>query len=177
MGDTEGLRVASLMKGGSLLPDELLVSTVQQALDLHPPEHMLLCDGVIRTLAQMKLLAPVWVAYGLDAPTLIFLDLDEETARARVAQRHAERHLPEKREYHATFSGKFIQREDDNPQALEERLRLFRQMTEPIVAAFQSEGRVASVSADQTVKEVHLQVCQAISTFYPTLNEPDQIAG
>lgn len=166
--DACGLRIKSLMRGGKLLPDDLVVSTVQEELVSHPPGHLLLCDGVIRTLEQLAMFDPIWQSNGLDEPTLIYLDLSETIARQRVAGREAERHLPEKQAYHAKFSGKLIQREDDNPQALDERFRLFRNMTEPIVNSFQKRGRLVTVPANLPINEVHLQVCAAISTFYPS---------
>lgn len=169
-GDSEGLEISALMRGGSLLPDALLVSTISSFLASNPPNKMLLCDGVIRTLAQLTLLDEIWPNFELDAPLLIFMELDETTARERVEMRKAESKLPEKFTYHSIFSGKLVKREDDNPQALEERFRLFRTMTEPIIQTFTNRGRCITVSADQSIELVNQAIVRAIRRYYPELS-------
>ena len=169
IGDPEGLRIGSMIHGGSLLPDELLINTVSEALTLHRPTKLLLCDGVIRTLAQMQMLSVIWLKFGLDQPLLIYLDLDESTARQRVNLRQAERNLPNLQQYHAVFSGKLIQREDDNPQAIEARFKLFYAMTEPIVTSFREHHRCITVSANQSVVDVQKDIRIAIEATYPLL--------
>jgi adenylate kinase len=168
--DEFGRAIATMMHAGQLLPNRYLLETVRQFLGEHQVHSFLLGDGIIRTLAQLHELVPIWQNFNLEAPLLINLDLSEDVARERVTKREQERDLAEKHDYHAVYSGKLIHRTDDNPQALEERFRLFRRMTEPIIAQFVAQGRCVTISADQSVESIQVHIRAGIASFYPQLS-------
>lgn len=169
-GDQLGQEIATELSKGKLLPDEILVKTIDDYLATQSPLRIgVLGDGVIRTKRQLELLAPIWEKYALEQPFLIHLELDQETARQRIIKRQQEQHLPEMRDYHATFSGKLIHRSDDNPLAIEERFALFHAMTEPIITQFQSSGRYARIDASKTPEGVYDEIKSCLGSFYPHL--------
>ena len=168
--DALGHQIANNLKAGQLLSTEVLLNTVDNHLKNNKIQHGLLCDGVIRTLDQYNKLTPVWTAYNLENPFLIDLVLDEEEAVKRIEHRQQELSNPEKQEYHLRYSGKLLQRTDDNPLAIKERFALFHRLTQPVVNVFQQENQCINSSANQEIEAIHAQICIALSNRYPLLS-------
>ena len=169
VGDAFGNHLNTLMSKGHLLSDSLLIATVDHFLRSLPLQSLLIGDGIIRTLSQAQHLVPIWTCYGIDQPYLIYLELDEATALQRIKQRVEEASDPSKRSYHERFSGKLVNRADDNARALEERFRLFYKNTEPIVEYFTDSKRCFKVDAHLPVDVVNSKIVEQIVLLYPDL--------
>lgn len=167
--DAFGRHLNTLMSDGHLLPDSLLIATVDHFLRSLPSHDLLIGDGIIRTLSQEQHLEPIWTCYGIEQPYLIYLELDEETALQRIKQRVEEATDPSKRSYHERFSGKLVKRADDNAQALEERFRLFYKNTEPIVEYFTHSKRCFKVDAHLSAADVSTKIIDHLTSLYPDL--------
>ena len=161
--------LARLLKAGTLVPDEYLAKTVRTVLS--EPEGLvgIVADGVIRTVEQYRLLKPVWEEFGLDAPHVVYLQLSEKVAIERIKTRRQEAERGERLEHHQKYSGKLLQRTDDNPASLEHRFELFHALTKPLVAVFDQAGNCAHVDASLSVDEVFDGVQAAVTTWYPRL--------
>lgn len=157
------------LQTGRLLPDAFLYHTVVDFLANHAIRTGLLGDGVIRTIKQLEGLAEVWDRFGIGEPVLINLQLDEETAQARIEQRRREVEAAERLEHHRVFSGKLLHRTDDNPKAIQERFSIFRQMTTPIIDYFDNKGTCLHLDAQADIETVHQQICLYLEERYPSL--------
>lgn len=174
--DQLGQEIKQALGRGHLLPDNYLIQTVIGYLESHQVQHGLLGDGVIRTVSQYDQLLTTWEHYQLESPFLVHLILDEATARERIAHREQEQIDQAKREYHLTYSGKLLRRNDSNHLAIEERFVLFHQLTTPVVQRFTEAGRCLDVSANQSVAAIQAEICQGLEQRYPTLQHgTDQI--
>ena len=141
-----GVEVEGIVKAGDLVPDELMVNliaeTIQNVMKSGSP---LLLDGFPRTIEQavaLNDLQPVDVVLNLDVP-------DEEIVE-RLAHRRV--HVPSGRVYHNLYNppkveGKddetgddLIQRPDDAPDAVLDRLDNYRKLTAPLVDHFGDIG-------------------------------------
>ena len=58
--------------------------------------------------------------------------------------------------------GELVQRADDNEQTIGNRLRVYREQTEPLVAHYQSAGLLRRVNGEGTVDEVYRRVVTAL---------------
>lgn len=169
VGDDYGKEIALQMQGGHLLPDSYLYRTVKEYFSEHKIEHGLLGDGVIRTLEQYHHLDDLWETNNLEKPFFIHLILDESTALERIEKRKSEAQNQDKLEYHKTYSGKFVQRSDDNPLAIHERFRLFHNLTEALIQELDLTGRCKHVEAAQSVEAIHAEICTILEETYPLL--------
>lgn len=168
--DEFGQKVAAMLKTGKLFPNQLVFEVIDEYLTDHQVASGFLGDGVIRTVEQYTGFQPIWHTHGLDTPVLIHLILNEDTAQKRIQQRIADAQDPAKRSYHEVYSGKLVHRSDDNPVAIQERFALFHRMTTPVVKIFDDLGRCIHVSADQSVENIHAEICKGIEAFYPHLS-------
>ena len=164
--DPFGKHLYALMGAGQLLPDSLLIATVDHFLRSLPLHGMLIGDGIIRTLSQERHLEPIWTCYDIEQPYLVYLELDEQTAVERIAERVQKATDPNLHEYHQQFSGKLVKRADDNVQALEERFRLFYKNTQPIVQYFEEQGRCSKVDAHLPIDTVQSLIVEKLTERY-----------
>lgn len=160
--DAVGQEIANQMKAGRLLSDELLFKTVEYFLENHSISNGLLGDGVIRTLNQDNILAPLWSKYNLAEPIFINLVLSEESAITRIEQRKSEQLNPAKRSHHQKYGGKLLKREDDNDLAIHERFSLFHKLTEPVINKYIQKGRCININDEPDVETVFLSIAEEI---------------
>jgi adenylate kinase len=171
--DPLGEEIARELKRGVLLSNTYLCQTVEDFLAnkiiQHPylPETSILGDGVIRTKEQYGLLLPIWEKYLLEKPLLIHLNLSEEIAYQRIQNRRLEQNDPNKRDFHLVYSGKLLQRDDDNPKAIEERFRLFHELTLPVLSIFREQDRCIEIDANQSVETIQQEIREKLNEYYP----------
>jgi adenylate kinase len=131
-----GRRAACYMDRGDLVPDDVIVAMIEEAiagLDDSP----ILLDGFPRTVAQAEALGR-----GLDAVVLI--EVPDDVVVERI-------------------SGRQQGREDDRPETVRERLRVYHRETEPLVAYYDERGLLRRVDGAQSPDAVHDDVRAALS--------------
>lgn len=156
--DERGHEIDRMLRTGSLLPTSYLVEIVENHLKSNAGCSGLLGDGVIRSVEQYEIFEPIWNSYGYGEPFLINLQLDEATAIERIEHRRSElTKSPEQ------------PRHDDDPEAIRERFRLFREVTTPVIDTFQNNGRCVTIDAHGTIEQINADIRDAIDATYPTL--------
>ncbi len=157
--DHLGHYLARNLEAGRLVADVVLYQVLAEFLEKNPVTTGLIADGAIRTLEQYQALLPLWEIYHLEPPRFVQLVIDDETAIERIEQRSQE---AQDTAYHRTFSGKLVNRTDNNPLAIEERIALFHARTEPLLAYLQEQGRLISVDAYGEKAEVHQAILERL---------------
>lgn len=133
--DTElGRRVAPILERGDLVPDDLMVELIRERL---AGEDAFILDGFPRTEAQAEALDAMLQEIGKPLDTIVLLEVSDEEATRRLNGR-------------AALEG----RSDDSPAAIANRLRLYHDVTEPLVERYSSAGSLVVVDGEQTMDEV-----------------------
>lgn len=137
-----GRKVADHLERGELVPDDLVMAVVDEALDRAGPGYIL--EGFPRTLSQTRE-AEARHGAGL-ADAVVFLELPDDVARQRIAQRMA------------------AERSDDRDrEVVEQRLRTFHAETEPVVDYYRDRGLLVTVDADQPPEVVTRAILDAVA--------------
>jgi adenylate kinase len=137
-----GRRAAQYMDGGDLVPDELIVAMVRDAIasvDAKP----VLFDGFPRTVTQAGALADVLQDRGRALTAALLIDVPDDLVAQRISERQQGR-------------------EDDRPETVRERLRLYHRETEPLVAYYVERGLLRRVDGAQDADAVEAAVRAAI---------------
>ncbi len=135
-----GRRAKSIMAGGDLVPDDLVVAIVEERLARDDAACGYLLDGFPRNVAQAQALT---AALGDDSVEVaLLLDVGEDEIVDRLMKRAAEG------------------RADDNEDAIRRRLEIYRQETEPMVAAY--GDKVVAVDGRGAVDDVFAGVVRAL---------------
>ncbi|WP_440007683.1 adenylate kinase [Halomicrococcus sp. SG-WS-1] len=160
--ETEHGTPASYMDEGELVPDPVVNEIVQAALD-EADGYVL--DGYPRNLSQAEYLHEI-----TDLDVVLYLDVDEEELVHRLTGRRLD---PETGDiYHVEYdpaedeevAERLVQREDDTEETVRERLRVYRENTEPVVEFYDDEGALVRIDGEQAPDEVWEDVRDTIES-------------
>lgn len=168
-GTNLGSRVEAIMNSGELVPDELVAEIVGKTLARDTGNGILL-DGFPRNLAQATYLSRI--SNG-PPPVVINLKLeDAEVVRRLNGRRHCARcgsiynlyySQPRKEGVCDSCGGELVLRRDDRESVIRERLRVYRDQTQPLVDYYKTKGRYGEVEASGGIRDVFHSVVETMS--------------
>lgn len=173
-----GRKAKSYMDAGELVPDEVMIDLVRHRVKKPDCENGFLLDGFPRTLVQAQALQDA----GIDIDYVVELAVDDEEIVKRMSGRLC--HPPSGRIYHTDYNppqvpGKdditgepLVQREDDKEATVRQRLRVYRDQTQPLVDFYQKLAASKPseppyffrVSGVGSVEGVFQQILQALAS-------------
>ena len=155
-GTPTGLKAKSYIDAGKLVPDEVIIGIVHERLAQDDCKSGYILDGVPRTIAQAEALEKAGI--GFDAVVSIEIS-EEEILRRMSGRRVCEAcgssynvvSIPPRGEGICdNCGGKLIQRKDDTPETVRERLKVYHTETEPLVDFYAARGLLRPVRSDDT---------------------------
>lgn len=139
-----GKTVKSYIDQGNLVPHEIIMQVVAEAIAARPKDTKILFDGIPRDDAQMRDFNDVMQNADREFRCIHFL-LDTEEATQRILGR-------------ATLEG----RADDADLAIiSRRMNTFLTKTAPVIDEYKRAGKVTEINADQDVDEVYVELQKA----------------
>ncbi|HUF01245.1 MAG TPA: adenylate kinase [Gaiellaceae bacterium] len=139
-----GRRVQPILERGDLVPDDLMIELIRERL---AGEVGFVLDGFPRTVPQAEALDAMLAQIGKPLSAVLLLDVGDDVAVHRLAGRAAEE-----------------RRTDDSPEAIANRLRLYHELTEPVVERYRAEGILVSVDGEGTMDEVAEAAAAALAS-------------
>ena len=134
-----GKKAQALMDAGILVSDEVIVGLVEQRINQQDCQSGFLFDGFPRTIPQAKAL----IERSVEIDFVVEIDVPDEEIISRMSGRRM--HPGSGRNYHIEFnppkiadiddeSGEpLVQREDDNPETVKDRLEVYSNQTLPLI--------------------------------------------
>jgi len=160
-----GKKIRGYVSRGDLVPDEMVVELVKERLQKDDCKNGFFLDGFPRTIAQ----AEAMEKFKKTDKVLNFVASDRiimsrlggrRTCRECGAVYHVE-NIPSKVEGICDrCGGGLYQRSDETPQAIKNRLRVYREKTKPVVDYFREKGLLADVDANYRIEEVDKVISQ-----------------
>ena len=150
-GSELGREVAAFLSRGELVPDDLVLTVVGDALTGAFEAGGYVLDGIPRTLAQAERAYALAKPAGLLADAVIYLDVADDVARERLAAR-----------------AETADRVDDaDPAVIERRLRVFHADTRPLLDFYRERGILMKIDAMQPVEAVSTAILEALTAAPP----------
>lgn len=159
-----GNEAKSYMDRGELVPDEVTVGIVKERLSESDAKDGFLLDGFPRTVQQAEALNEIMDELGSKIESTIYVDVPEEELMNRLTGRRicevcgTAYHLvfnPPKQEGICDLDGgKLYQREDDNPETVQNRLEVNIKQTQPLLDFYESQGVLSRVNGSQDIDKV-----------------------
>ncbi|ESP88942.1 adenylate kinase [Candidatus Halobonum tyrrellensis] len=151
--ETEYGTPGEYMDAGELVPDPVVNEIVVAALSNADDGFVL--DGYPRNLDQAE-----YLSEQTDLDHVVFLDVPEDELVERLTGRRVDPETGDN--YHVEFDvpddpeieERLVQREDDQEDTVRERLRVYRENTEPVVEHYREAGGLVEVSGEGTPDEV-----------------------
>ena len=165
-GDALGQELSAIMAAGNLVPDELIIRMLGERIEQPDAAKGFILDGFPRTVPQAEALDVMLAGKHLELAAVIELKVDEEALVQRIAGRYscakcgAGYHDEFQKPAHAGICDKcgsteFIRREDDKPEAVRNRLRVYRDQTAPILPYYRDKGLLRTIDGMAPIDEVY----------------------
>ncbi|MBX6355341.1 MAG: adenylate kinase [Micromonosporaceae bacterium] len=170
-----GIEAKRFMDAGQLVPDEVTINMVRERLAEPDAADGFLLDGFPRTTPQAvaldKLLADL--GDGLDLVLELVVD-DDEVIRRLSGRRtchgcgkiwHVEFDPPLHDGVCDRCGGALFQRDDDKPETIAERLRVYARDTAPLVDYYGAQGKLVGIDATGPVEDVTVRAIDALRSY------------
>ena len=163
-----GLKAKSFMDAGQLVPDEIVIAIIKERLAKDDCVNGFILDGFPRTVPQAEALDQM----GIRIDRVIDIEVADEKIMARLSGRRvcencgASYHLeykPSKEEGRCDkCGGNTVQRKDDHPDTVKDRLHVYHKQTEPLKEYYQKTGKLVIVEGQEKVKDTTALTLKAV---------------
>jgi adenylate kinase len=170
-----GKQAKAYMDAGELVPDQLIVEMAGERLRQEDAADGFILDGFPRTLDQAGALDGQLGSLGRRVTAALLIDVPDAEVIRRLSGRRVcvkaghNYHVefdPPKREGVCDHDGsRLIQRDDDKPEVIENRLRVYHEQTEPLVGHYDELGLMRRIDGTRTATEVHDHIRAVIATL------------
>ena len=163
-----GLKAKSFMDAGALVPDDLIIGIIAEALQGPDCENGYILDGVPRTIPQAQAMEDQGVAidYALD------IEVDDDTIVERMSGRrvclacgasfHTVNNPPRKEGVCDACGGELSIRKDDAPDTVKARLSTYHEQTEPLIEFYRQRGKLRIVENQPTIEATTAEIENAL---------------
>ena len=168
-----GLKAKAYMDRGELVPDDVTIAMVMERLGRPDCANGALLDGFPRTIAQAEALDRALAATGRKISVVPYIAVPDEALVERLSGRWLCRTCGES--YHTLFNpprragvcdkdgGELCQRDDDKPETVRNRLKVYWQQTSPLIDYYRRRGVLVEVNGDQAIEAVEADLKAAVA--------------
>lgn len=140
-----GLLANKYMDAGELVPDSVTIAMVRERLSLTDCAQGAILDGFPRNPLQAEALDGLLKDLGGRVVVVPYIHVSQEELVRRLIKR-------------AALEG----RADDNDETVRNRMRVYQQQTEPLLAYYRNKGLLVEVNGQQTIDQVYADLYQVI---------------
>lgn len=150
-------------KQGKLAPSKLVEEIVEKKINSIPLQRGIVFDGTPRRMSEVRMLERIFKKIDRARPIVFLVYISQKETIKRLSLRRT----CQKCHRLAIFKGKvaktgccpvcggkLYQREDDIPQRIRTRLRLYQRETGPVVECYKKRGWLIEINGEQPVKKV-----------------------
>jgi adenylate kinase len=170
-----GNEAKKYMDAGDLVPDELIVAMAAERLQEEDARDGFILDGFPRTIEQAKALDKQLSELGRRVTTALLIDVPDDEVIRRLSGRRV--CVKSGHNYHVEFDppkhddkcdqdgSRLIQRDDDKPEVIKNRLRVYHENTEPLIDYYDEQGLMRRIDGTRPPAEVHDHIRAVIATL------------
>jgi adenylate kinase len=170
-----GKQAKAYMDAGDLVPDELILAMAADRLNEDDAQDGFILDGFPRTLEQAQALDTQLSDMGRRVTAALLIDVpDEEVIRRLSGRRMC---VKSGHSYHVEFDppkhegvcdqdgSRLVQRDDDKPEVIGNRLRVYHEKTKPLVDYYDKLGLMRRIDGTREPADVHGHIRAVIATL------------
>jgi adenylate kinase len=169
-----GRQAKEHMDAGGLVPDDVIIGVILEALETDEAADGFLLDGFPRTVPQADALGAALQKAGRKISAVLLIDVPDEEVVRRLSGRRVSK---AGRVYHVDFDppkhpercdidgSALIQRDDDKPETIRKRLAVYHEQTEPLVDYYESRNLLRRFDGTRTPTEVHDHIRATVATL------------
>ena len=163
-----GKQAKEIVEAGELVPDDLIGSVIEERLDSGEADDGFLLDGFPRTIGQAEMLEQALDKRGRRLTAALLIDApDEEVVRRLSGRRtcvknghvyHVEFDPPKNEGVCDQDGSRLVQRDDDKPETVQNRLAVYHEQTEPLIVWYGERGLLRRFDGTRTPEEVNSHI-------------------
>lgn len=167
-----GMEAKKYMDQGLLVPDELTVRIFLDRVAQDDCKNGYVLDGFPRTIPQAQVLEDALDKLGDKIDYAIDVEVPDENIIRRMGGRRActscgatyhIEHVPPKKEGICDACGQeLVLRDDDKPETVEKRLRVYQEQTAPLLEFYTAKGVLRSVDGTKDMKDVFKEITEIL---------------
>jgi len=151
-----GKKAKSFMEKGELVPDQLVIDLILQRIELPDALEGFILDGFPRTIAQAEALEKA----GVKIDKVVNFLVPDDLIIKRISGRRMHRVTGEIYNIHTlpppkgTKEEDLIQRADDKPEAVKNRLKVYQNQTSPLIDYYDKKGLLVDINGARELDKV-----------------------
>ena len=163
------------MDAGGLVPDDLIVAMAADRLGQDDARDGFILDGFPRTTEQAEALDEQLRERGRRVTAALLLDVPDEDVVKRISGRrvctkaghnyHVDFDPPEVEGICDQDGSPLIQRDDDKPDVVRNRLRVYHEKTSPLIEFYDDRGLMRRIDGTHSPADVHDHIRAVIATL------------
>ena len=167
-GTPMGLQAKAYIEAGKLVPDDVVIGIIKDRLAENDCRNGFILDGFPRTIPQAEALDEMGI--------VIDRVIDIEVADEKIAKRMSGRRVCKAcgNSYHLEYKkpavdgvcddcgGELVQRKDDAPETVLERLKVYHNETEPLKNYYEQQGKLVIVEGQEEVADTTALTLKAL---------------
>ena len=167
-GTEMGLKAKEYAENGKLVPDEVVIGIVDERLRMDDCRNGFILDGFPRTIPQAEALDRM----GITIDRVVDINVPDEVITRRVSGRracldcgstyHIETKKPQVDGICDRCGSTLVQRKDDLPETVQERLHVYHAQTEPLRDYYAAAGKLLVVDGQQGINEIAEQTLELL---------------
>ena len=167
-GTEMGVKAKTYIDKGELVPDSVVIGIISDRLAEEDCKNGFILDGFPRTIPQAEALDEM----GIEINCALSIEVADETIMRRLSGRrvcgdcgasyHIDYKKPTVEGVCNVCGGKLVQRRDDSPETISERLSVYHDQTEPLKAYYKNAGKLKIVEGQEEVADTTRLVLAAL---------------
>jgi adenylate kinase len=167
-----GIKANAYMTKGELVPDDVVIGIIVDRLKERDCDGGFILDGFPRTIDQAIALDGILKTEGKDITSVIYLDVNTNEIVKRLSGRRICRSCGAA--YHTIFnpslnagicdkcSGELYQRDDDNEEVIQSRLKVYSDQTSPLIEFYERKELLSAVDGLGSIEEIFSKITHAV---------------
>ncbi len=170
-----GRQAAPIMERGELIPDDITIGIVIERLEGADAAEGFILDGFPRTVPQAESLETHLREHDRHLSAVLLIEVDDEVVLKRIAGRRFSKksgkvynvHFdPPKHEGRCDVDGsELVQRGDDKPDVVRDRLETYRSQTSPLIDFYEGSGLLRRFDGSRSASEVQDRIRATLATL------------
>jgi len=168
-----GEKVNVYMSKGELVPDEIVIEVLKKRIQEADCKNGFILDGFPRTLNQAKALDNMLSELNIKIDVAVYIDVPDEEIMRRLSLRRTCKvcgkvynlhyNPPKQNGKCDVCGGELIIRNDDKPEVIKNRLRVYNERTRPLVDYYDHHKLLIRVSGVDSIDKVFHQIVEKLS--------------
>ncbi|MEM6736743.1 MAG: adenylate kinase [Bacteroidota bacterium] len=144
-----GKKAKDFMNAGNLVPDEVVISMVEDKIKDHLDVNGFIFDGFPRTVTQAEALDEMLNRYDLSISGMIAVEVPEGELKSRIKKR-------------AKTSGRV---DDQDDAKIENRIKVYNKETAPVADYYKSQNKFSSVNGIGSISDIFKEIEKRIASI------------